>query len=282
MYPGMNPEVQPNVLPHADSQSWLYGKETQYCDYRLDYSNTTTVDEPPARIFMSAFYAVCFGLVLLMPTRREETEPSLPHDGDGSAEKGVRLFGRGAPPHGSADSDDPNHRLRNTHPRSSGRWLMLDVARIACVFCVISEHSGGTIYSEHNTGFCTQWVLQWLFVVSGVAFMMSRSAFGAYFVRYGLVFAFGVACNVLGDVIARPNWSRDLGNTVFQMFYVVFITAISFCAWPLRSVLRAESDPFGGGYTACGLSDRLAVKLASPQRWALHALTRPPLANRRA
>ena len=41
------------------------------------------------------------------------------------------------------------------------------------------------------------------------------------------------------------------------MFYVVFIIAISLGAWPLRTALRSEDDPFGGGHSICGLPDRL-------------------------
>ena len=88
----------------------------------------------------------------------------------------------------------------------------------------------GVYYSSDDTAFVTQWVLQWLFIVSGYAFMKSKSSFTSYFLRYLGIFAFGVTLNIIGDSIARPGWYNDIGNTIFQMFYVVFITAISFCA----------------------------------------------------
>ena len=44
---------------------------------------------------------------------------------------------------------------------------------------------------------------------------------------------------------------------VAEMFYIVFIIAISLGAWPLRTALRSEDDPFGGGHSICGLPDRL-------------------------
>ena len=84
-------------------------------------------------------------------------------------------------------------------PRTSKRWVLLDITRAACVFCVVSEHSGGPVYSEHDAGFVTHWVLQWLFVVSGVSFMMSRSPCYVYFLPYLLVFVCGLTCNVVAD-----------------------------------------------------------------------------------
>ena len=135
------------------------------------------------------------------------------------------------------------------------------------------EHSGGTAYSEHNHGFATEWVLQWLFIVSGIAFMMSKATFSAYFVRYGTVFAVGVVFNIIGDAIARPEWYRDLGNTIFQMFYVVFITAVSFAAWPLRSVMRLEDDPFGGSTSIFGMQDRLLCLILYGTLFAASYLT---------
>ena len=54
-----------------------------------------------------------------------------------------------------------------------------------------------------------------------------------------------------------------VGNTVFQMFYVVIIILLSLAAWPLRTVLRQEADPFGGGESVpwLGAADRAAVLL---------------------
>jgi len=40
------------------------------------------------------------------------------------------------------------------------------------------------------------------------------------------------------------------------MFYVVFLLLLSFGAWPLRSALRTEADPYGGGHACFGVPDR--------------------------
>jgi hypothetical protein len=45
------------------------------------------------------------------------------------------------------------------------------------------------------------------------------------------------------------------------MNYVLAIMVIALLAWPLRSVMRSEDDPFGGGHTLCGISDRLLALL---------------------
>ena len=47
------------------------------------------------------------------------------------------------------------------------------------------------------------------------------------------------------------------------MFYVVIIILLSLAAWPLRTVLRQESDPFGGSESLpwLGVADRAAVLL---------------------
>lgn len=68
-----------------------------------------------------------------------------------------------------------------------------------------------------------------------------------------MVFFFGVALNAIGDAVARPDtWYTDLGNTIYQMWYVVFILATAVFIWPLRTAMRGEDDPFGGGACFCG------------------------------
>lgn len=125
---------------------------------------------------------------------------------------------------------------------SRERWTMLDITRIFCIACVVAEHSGGHAFAEHNAFLTDMFALQFLFVTSGVAFMMSRRSFTSYFIRYAIIFVTGVVCNVIGDVVARPGWYTDIGNTIFHMSYVVAIVIVSFCAWPLRSMLRQQDD----------------------------------------
>jgi len=227
-------------LPRAPID-WFYSKQTELCAPGLDYSGNPEPGDPGSRAFMSLLYGLSIVAVVLMPKRREDIE--LPSDGvelGGGLER--ESLKAAAPPKSSGD-----------------RWVVLDAVRIACVVGVVAEHSGGDTYSYHDSLFVTQWVLQWLFIVSGFAFMKSRSSFSSYFVRYFAVFVIGVTCNVIGDSISRPGWYNDLGNTIFQMFYVVMIVLVSFLGWPIRAVMRLEDDPYGGNMTLCGLSERLCV-----------------------
>lgn len=214
----------PNIATaHGD---FLYSHITPYCNASLDYSGAPSVTNLDGRLFMTSLYALSVIAVLAMPRRREEPSAA-----------------------GMPDGYD------------SQRWVMLDMVRTACVACVVTEHSGGTVFSETNTGFVTKWVLQFLFVTSGIAFMSSRRSLHEYLLRYCLLLCAGLVCNVVGDSIARPGWPGDFGNTVFQNWYVVFLMLLAVCAAPMRAVLRHEADPFGGGAVSGGLPDRTMALL---------------------
>ena len=62
-----------SVAPRTD---WLFGHQTDYCDWRVDYSNSTLPMDLPARLTMTGLYVCAFVAVLLMPQRREELLPS--------------------------------------------------------------------------------------------------------------------------------------------------------------------------------------------------------------
>jgi hypothetical protein len=203
----------------APRDDWWWGVQSQYCAHRMTYS--PSAGDVSSKCIMAALWIVSVLLVLLMPRRTEDV-------------------GLAASPAGTASRE---------------RWVFLDVARIGCVFCVIVEHTGGMYFSSDNTAFVTQWVLQWLFIISGVAFMMSNARFQAYMSRYGAIFVVGVVCNIIGDAIGRPMWYTDCGNTVYQMFYVLVIIMLAFFAWPLRATLRDDAEPFGGTSSVRWLSN---------------------------
>ena len=145
----------------APLDNWLFGRQTPYCNASLvpSYDDFLGVQDPGGKTIMSVLYLVSTLLVVVQPRRREEVEVV------------------------AEDTEQPLKSEERSSSAGSGRWVFLDVARIACVFCVVAEHSGGTVYSAHNTGFVTHWVLQWLFVISGIAFMMSKATFLSYFAR---------------------------------------------------------------------------------------------------
>mmetsp|Transcript_5325 Transcript_5325/g.13263 ORF Transcript_5325/g.13263 Transcript_5325/m.13263 type:complete len:428 (+) Transcript_5325:338-1621(+) len=114
----------------------------------------------------------------------------------------------------------------------------LDYARIVCVSCVVTEHSGGSNYTAHNVVFVLQWVLPYLYLTSGMCFMLSSAPLWFYVFRLAAVLAFGVLMNLLADMINGRDWQDDPGNTVFQMFYVVFLIWLAVSTAPLRRALR--------------------------------------------
>jgi hypothetical protein len=135
------------IADRAPADNWLYGRQTPYCSFDLNYTNSTMINTPAGRVAMSGIYLMAFVAVWMMPRRREETPGSMDR-GELGPLKALKV-GDDAPP-----------------PLPKERWHLLDLVRISCVFCVISEHSGGTVYSEHDTMLVTHWVLQWLFIVS--------------------------------------------------------------------------------------------------------------------
>ena len=201
---GMRPDAW---IPPSDLENdWFYGRYTPICNASLTYEASIEPTHAYARLFMTFFWTTCLWIIYSMP--QQPLRPS--YSG---------IVPEGKPP----------------------RWKMLDAVRIMAVVGVIIEHSGGTTYSEHNTAFSTNLVLPWLFIVSGISFMLSRSSALHYFRRLSGLFVTGVLCNVFGDALARPHWYNDLGNTIYQMWFVVFIMSFALVSWPLRAVLR-DSD----------------------------------------
>ena len=207
----------------AINSDWVFGRQTSYCDENLIYANGP--GDLGARVFMAFMWALSVLAVVLMPAQRDASDASA---SDGRVWPGM-----------SASPDDSSSATVVARP--SARWVMLDAVRIVAVAGVVTEHCGGTTYSIHNTTFVTMLVLPWLFIVSGIAFMMSRSSAPGYFGRLAAIFAIGVGFNILGDSIARPEWWRDIGDTVYQMAYVAALIIFALIAWPLRALLRDEA-----------------------------------------
>ena len=137
------------IAETAPADNWLYGRQTPYCSFELNYTNATFVNEPAGRVAMTGLYLFAFAAVWMMPRRREEVT------GGEEADKGEL----GPLKSLKVAADAPPAKPKE-------RWHLLDLVRISCVFCVVSEHSGGTVYSLHDTMLVTHWVLQWLFIVS--------------------------------------------------------------------------------------------------------------------
>eukprot|EP00434_Breviolum_minutum_P033187 symbB.v1.2.029366.t1/scaffold3207.1/size61170/2 len=129
--------------------------------------------------------------------------------------------------------------------RPKERMWYLDYARILCVACVVSEHSGGAGFSDRNVLWVQQWVVPFLYVVSGIAFMLSKTGILKYEFRLFLVLLIGTAANGVAEMViginpfARPGW------TMYQMGYVLAIMIFSVCSAPIKEVLKWRAhNPF--------------------------------------
>ena len=64
----------------AKEDDWLFGRQTKYCDWTVDYSNSTVPMDVGAQCTMTFLYVMAMIAVLLMPRRREGTELPVNHD----------------------------------------------------------------------------------------------------------------------------------------------------------------------------------------------------------
>ena len=208
---GMGPDgsavVNQTETFNTYDHDWFFGRITPECNDQLSYDGNFQPPDLETRVFMAVLWAVSALAVVLLP-RNDRTVLEVGDDSESKA---------------------------------SARWDMLDAVRIGAIVAVVCEHSGGTPYSYHNTGFATMMVLPWLFITSGIGFMMSRSGPIVYFGRLLIVFVIGIGCNVVGDVLGRPGWQDDLGDTIYQMNYVIGITVFALASWPLKAALKADA-----------------------------------------
>ena len=82
------------------------------------------------------------------------------------------------------------------------RLYHLDYFRTMAVTAVIVDHCGGARITSRNTYGSLQWTQQFLMLISGMAFMMSRSKMGPYVLRLLVITAIGMFANWLGFFIA--------------------------------------------------------------------------------
>lgn len=142
---------------------------------------------------------------------------------------------------GGVQSED-DHRLL---PHSAdGRYPHLDMTRILCVWFVAIDHGNRTL-GMWNVLFGQNWVLQWLFMVSGVAFALSTKKFLPYMGRLGVYFVIGVTINWMAWIIDGKDWSHDFFNVVFQFWFIVGLVQYFVFLAPLNWYMRytKERDP---------------------------------------
>mmetsp|Transcript_114776 Transcript_114776/g.180739 ORF Transcript_114776/g.180739 Transcript_114776/m.180739 type:complete len:451 (+) Transcript_114776:78-1430(+) len=193
------------TLGRAQPFDWLFGYEdSTSCSKYVAAAWDNTADSFQSRAFLPVFLFVIAGFVLASGTvKTPEIQANI---------------------------------IIANRPRE--RRCELDYARIICVACVVIEHSGGKHWTQHNVMFVLQWVLPYLYLTSGIAFMMSQKTMLGFNLRLAIVLVMGIAANWAADLLTGRDWQHDFGNTVFQMFYVVMLIVMSFAASPLRHVLQ--------------------------------------------
>lgn len=132
----------------------------------------------------------------------------------------------------------PTEKTDGNESRGKERMYWLDYARIACVFCVVSEHSGGRIFSDRNLLWVQQWVVPFLYVVSGISFMLSKSRLWKYELRLFVVLAVGTLANAIGDLVHGNDIMKNPFYTVYQMAYVAVIMIVSLLVAPIKEALQ--------------------------------------------
>jgi len=116
------------------------------------------------------------------------------------------------------------------------RYGHLDATRILCVACVALDH-GAPKFGQWNAIFVQNWVLQLLFVVSGVAFALSRQSLCGYISRLSYYFCIGVCINVTAWALASKDYRHNIFDVVFQFWFVAGIIYYSLILYPLKSYL---------------------------------------------
>lgn len=134
------------------------------------------------------------------------------------------------------------------HAAADGRYPYLDIVRILCVCLVCVDH-GGTAFGQWNTMYVQAWVLQYLFLISGICFGMSSKRLPGFVARLALYFCVGVSCNFTAWIILGLDWRHDAWNVVFQFWFVVALVLFTLLLAPLKAHLsstkahlQAEAD----------------------------------------
>lgn len=113
----------------------------------------------------------------------------------------------------------------------------VDMTRIVCVWVVVQEH-GDWDYGLWNVMLGQSWTLQFLMIVCGVCFCMSKRSLWGYQSRLALYLVVGVLVNWTAWLIKGKDWRGDFFDVVFQFWFVVDIMIYSLMLNPLKLFLQ--------------------------------------------
>lgn len=129
-------------------------------------------------------------------------------------------------------------------PSADGHHPFLDITRICCVGCVAIDH-GNSAFGMWNVAFSQEWVLQYLYLVSGVCYGMSSRGLMQYEMRLAVYLLIGVLVNWSAWVVTGQDWMHDFFNVVFHLWFVAGLMIYAALLAPLRPYLewvRRRSD----------------------------------------
>lgn len=122
---------------------------------------------------------------------------------------------------------------------STGKhYPFLDITRVACVWCVAIDHGNGS-FGRYNVMFTQDWVLQYLFIVAGASFGMTKKSLFSYEFRLAMYFGIGVVLNWLAWIITGGDWRHSFADVVFHLWFVVGLMVYSMILAPLRAYLKS-------------------------------------------
>ena len=244
----------------AGGTDWLYHAQTPVCIGGL--GGDVHESELLYRVVLTVFVGAILATVFCLHIRwlRLPLQPALPKRNPGfvppAALPGFPIIELlpetskledGVPPPSSAI-----RRSRNKKPARERLWH-LDYARIICVVAVVMDHTGGSGVTSVNQGWSLMWTQQFLMLVSGMGFMLSRAPLYLYVVRMLIISLVGIGINWLGYVAAGGkrngfaeicvpqqcvkyidpardqsigNWDFNLDDIIFQMGYTLLLAGL--------------------------------------------------------
>jgi len=121
-------------------------------------------------------------------------------------------------------------------PTCDGRYIHLDITRMGCICVVVVDHCLDCFpYSSWNVLFGQHWVLQFIFVVCGVSFGLSKNKLSGYVLRLCFFMFIGVLLNWVAFMIKGLDWRHDVWNVIFQFFFIVGVILYSFILAPVHT-----------------------------------------------
>jgi len=247
-----------NWLWHTKSEccGWQCGPYVEHRLPLIDHGGWGGQDVDPFSLFSRCFVVSMYAmgtLAVVVISRRGHQDGSCGYSSESTDLEGTDDQAERAAeerhPLEPDDADKPESAVKGEgvgpdakragESRGSQRFSHFDFARVFCVGIVVTEHSGGANLTDVNLMWGQQWVIPFLYLISGAAFQLSSASLVAYELRLLAVFVVGVAANWCADLMSHRN--DDVPNTIFQMGFLLVLMGYAFISWPVREALRRHN-----------------------------------------